>query len=1000
MVLILLPLALAAPGARGQGTTAPTGAIRGTVWDRDFGSPLAAVRVLAAEAAKATATDLNGVFLLEKIPPGSYTLTFSKNGYERALVTDVIVAAGHLTEVRADLAIEVIEMPEMVVTAGELLGGTEDALLEIREASVTLQDAISSELFSKAGVSDVGGALKLVTGATVVEGKYASVRGMSDRYTGITLNGLRVPSADPRRRAVQIDQFPTGTIEAINVTKTFTPDLQGDFTGGGVDIQTKSIPEERFLRVSLATEYNSLATGNDAFLSYDGGGAPSAAVDGGSRDLPQEAREPLPQFPNFSETPSPADTASAQAYDRFVRSFDSTMGVAAEAPGANSSIGVVGGNHHPMGGDGEWGYLGALTYSHKYDFYEDGRNDSARRSSAEDTVLLTSKRVESKGNDEVLLGVLGALQWLPSDRHGAAVRLVVSQSADDEVRFQTSSSSPTSEKQNQALVYTERSVIALQTQGNDLFPGAHDLRLDWLASVNYTRQYEPDVRFFRNDFNLRNLVASKPSNSTDAQNTRRIWRDGEERDFQAAADLSLPFLQWGELASKLKAGLFVESTDRDFTQDSFTYSFSPQVGGFTNPQTRTNQEKVQYQASSRDDLWTDVFHDPDRIGLATNNPPAPNQLLWYLGPTNVDVDYTGDQTTSAVYAMTELPLVPRLELVAGARLEITDIAILPSTEKGCQADSSQVCVEIITGEGGNRGVEEVPPEEAAADISESFVLPSLGLIWDLTDTMKLRAAWSQTLARPTFRELAPVATEEFLFGDEFVGNPDLRLSSITNYDLRWEWYPTGGRLVSASLFFKSLTDPIEYISFFASNRTFIQPVNYDQGSVRGFELEARTNFAWISEAWSGLAVGLNLAVLDSEVQVPEEEQESLAPYGLAEETRRLQGQPEYVANANLTWESEKTGTSAGVFFNVVGETLLSGAARGEDGTPNAYEGRLAILNVTAQQRLRKGWSLAFQAKNLTAPTRRSFYLTPDGLEAPKVVRATARVFSLGASWKW
>src|SRR6185369_18035858 len=97
-------------------------------------------------------------------------------------------------------------------------------------------------------------ALKFVVGASVVGGKYAVVRGLLDRYTGTTLNGVKVPSADPRRRAVQVDLFPTATIESVTVTKTFTPDLQGDFTGGGIDMKTCAIPEGRTLSITTTSE--------------------------------------------------------------------------------------------------------------------------------------------------------------------------------------------------------------------------------------------------------------------------------------------------------------------------------------------------------------------------------------------------------------------------------------------------------------------------------------------------------------------------------------------------------------------------------------------------------------------------------------------------------------------------------------------------------------------------------------------------------------------------
>ncbi|HEU5182215.1 MAG TPA: carboxypeptidase regulatory-like domain-containing protein, partial [Candidatus Polarisedimenticolia bacterium] len=212
------------------------GAIRGTVLDREVEAPLAGVRVVILGSVLETRTGEDGTFLFSRLPAGSYSLAFTKEGYERQVLSGIVVVAGKMADVRASLGIEVVEMEELVVTGGDLALGEEGGLLDIRAEAVAFQDAISADLISKAGASDVAGALKLVVGASITEGKYATVRGLSDRYTGTTLNGVRVPSADPRRRAVQVDLFPTGTLENLSVTKTFTPDLQGEFTGGGVDI--------------------------------------------------------------------------------------------------------------------------------------------------------------------------------------------------------------------------------------------------------------------------------------------------------------------------------------------------------------------------------------------------------------------------------------------------------------------------------------------------------------------------------------------------------------------------------------------------------------------------------------------------------------------------------------------------------------------------------------------------------------------------------------------
>src|SRR4030095_5698946 len=158
--------------------------------------------------------------------------------------------------------------------------------------------------------------------------------------------------------------------------------------------------------------------------------------------------------------------------------------------------------------------------------------------------------------------------------------------------------------------------------------------------------------------------------------------------------------------------------------------------------------------------WTSVFLNPRHVGLATNAPPAPNQLLWSIIPLGDDVDYTGDQGIDAGYAMADFSFGHGIRLIAGARYESTDLSITPTNE----AFGRVQIIEIVNN-AGDRAIVGVPEDEATADISENFLLPSIGLVYEIRSNMNLRATFSRTLARPTFRELAPVATEEFIFGD-------------------------------------------------------------------------------------------------------------------------------------------------------------------------------------------------------------------------------------------
>ncbi len=995
------------------------GVVRGTVTDKDFGVTLAGVRVTIMEAFLATQTGPDGTFVFERVPPGTYTLAFTKDGYQRKVAADIVVNAGTMAEVRTELSIEVTEMDEMVVTGEDILGGTEVGLLDIRSEATTVQDAISSEIMSKSGATDVAGALKFVVGASVTGGKYAVVRGLSDRYTGTTLNGVKVPSADPRRRAVQVDLFPTGTIESVTITKTFTPDLQGDFTGGGIDIVTKGVPEEKLFSAGFGFEYNSLATGNDRFLTYEGGGVEALGIAGDDRKLPEEAKHlPPPSTfpPNIgSYSANATRVANAQLWNDLAVSFQPVMGVSREAPGPNTSFSVVGGSRFDQGEGSAVGVVGALTYTHKYDFYEGGQNNFAEVSDPSQPLTLGQTRFDSAGLDEVLVGLLGSFVYQANENHEMGFRLIGNQSAEDEARFQNNGDNPI--QINQSLHYTERTVASGQFYGRHNWKDAawKGVKVDWFATWNTTRQDEPDVRFFLYNFFPTSQTGDWLGSTNDADRTRRIFRNINEGGPQGAVNLTLPFDQWTKSEGSVKTGLFYDSTDRDFTEHSFTYHFQAQASlGSNNAAQRLNDSYKTFQATQPDELWTDIWNDPERIGLAAVRCPADktrctatdtnpyaysprDQLVWFIDPLDdQDVSYTGDQSVEAGYGMIDLPLIPSLNLVAGARYETTKMSIVP--------EGKQLQV-IRQNPGGDRFLETVSQEEASADIDDSAVLPSVGMIYSIKPEMKLRATWSETIARPTFRELAPVATEEFLAGDEFVGNVDLLLSDITNYDLRWEWFRKPGEVLAASVFHKDITNPIELISFVIGNsRRFVQPVNYEHGELDGFELEARYPLGGFAKALEGWTIGANYTSLDSSVDVPVIEQQSLGKFGLNEEQRRLQGQPDHIFNATISYDNDRLGIQSGLFYNVTGETLLTGAAAGDSGgVPNSFTETYRTVDFTYSQKIVKGKvdvSVTLKAKNFMEPQRTSVYRTPDEQEIIKTLRDTAALYGLSFSLKW
>ena len=203
----------------------------------------------------------------------------------------------------------------------------------------------------------------------------------------------------------------------------------------------------------------------------------------------------------------------------------------------------------------------------------------------------------------------------------------------------------------------------------------------------------------------------------------------------------------------------------------------------------------------------------------------------------------------------------------------------------------------------------------------------------------------------------------------------MRSALIRNYDVRVDYTPFDGWLFSGSTFYKSIERPIEYAQFNApQNFLYTSPVNYPEGWMLGFEAEARVKLGEIDERLKGLSLGANATVIESEVTLPEFEQNDLETVGFPISTRKMVGTPDYLLNLNATYDLEATGSQFGLFYTLQGDTLEVGAGTArENFVPSIVALPYGTLNFTFQQALGEHWKLSFQAKNLLNPEIQTVY---------------------------
>jgi hypothetical protein len=218
--------------------------------------------------------------------------------------------------------------------------------------------------------------------------------------------------------------------------------------------------------------------------------------------------------------------------------------------------------------------------------------------------------------------------------------------------------------------------------------------------------------------------------------------------------------------------------------------------------------------------------------------------------------------------------------------------------------------------------------------------------------------------------------QEYLGAPLFIENPNLGMSSLKNYDLRLDYTPYEGGLVSLSWFNKDIDDPIEYRQRLVNLFSYTTAENYPSGTLDGWEFEVRQKLGQFYDDLDGLSLGANITWIDAEVRMPQDEVDAFADPSVdaPRYKRDMLNAPEYLYNLFLTYDIERTGTKFALFYTVQGDTLVEGAgATTGQLIPDVYAKEIGSLNFSLSQKLGEVFKLGFKAKNLNDPTYREVY---------------------------
>jgi hypothetical protein len=913
--------AVVAAGASREQAPLPIGTVSGRVTATETGAPVTNARVFASGTDQQTRTGDDGGFTLA-LPIGTYSLSVIHPEYSTQTLSDVQVAAERPTTLSVELTPSGVELQEFVVTA-PYIEGSVAAVAEQQRESFSVTEVLGAEQMASAGDSDAADALRRVTGLTVEGGKFVHIRGLPSRYTKTLWNGSDLPSPDPNRRVVPLDLFPTDSLKSVEVQKTYSPDLPGSFGGGLMQLETRGVPDERFLNVSLSTGYNSAATFKDG-LTYRGGGLDWLGIDDGTRALPSEVEAAVSGDRELAPVSiSNPNGFTDEELERLGEAFPNIYRMDEHTIVPDAGIAVAGGNRFHVG-RGTLGFLGSLAYDREWML----RTGPENTYGLSGTMLVPRDQYNvTRSEREVTLGGMLTLAAQVGEHHSLTSNTFLVRKTTDNARLQIGLRAENDNTVREStLEWVEREMLTQQLVGSHAFPVLHDLVVDWRAMVSQGKRYSPDRRFYRYIEQNNQLVFEESS-------LVRRYDELNDDALSLDVDFSLPLGNEDRVFALLKTGVGRSTKERESEIQTFQFQWE--------------QGSIPFDIATQlnpEDIFSPANIGPDRFVL--------DDL------TGANDDYEGTEDVNALYVMTDARVYNTVRVTGGVRSE--------------QASLNVRTFQAAAGGGEN---------EVRSLLETSDVLPAATATWFMTSTMQLRLGYGKTVSRPDLKEISAASYIDPETGDDYVGQPNLEETTISNLDVRWEWYPSGTESLTLGAFWKGFTNPIETVKIpgFNAPRSF---QNADEATNVGVELGYRKGFEFLGRRWEDFYLAGNAAWIDSEV--------TLADTLLTNtnKTRPLQGQAPYVFNLTLGFDGAST--DATILLNVVGERI---SEVGIQGQPDVMEQPAPQLDVVFSQRFSKSLKYKLSAKNLLNPEVKF-------LQGDQVLRSYRKGFEFGMSLAW
>ncbi len=874
--LLTILLSLSAIGfAFGQ-----TGAIKGTIIDAQNKEAVIGASVILKDITPpiGIATDVDGNFEITDVPTGTQTVIITYVSFKPKEI-EVTVYPNQAVLINTTIESDVANLSEVRIVGQRQTFTDVSVLTEIKEAE-QIAVGISAQQIQKSQDRDASQVIRRVPGVSIQDDRFIIIRGLNARYNTVMLNDAITPSSEVDVKSFSFDLIPSSAIDRMLIYKSGSAELPGEFAGGIIKIYTKTVPDNNGFTLSLHTGFRKSTT-FQTVNDYQGSSLDWIGFGAVDRMLPNN----FPKTSSLLHENTPSEK-SLNAFRNLPEFY--TLKNKSITPDLRVSLGYT---SKFLIGDRKLTTFNNINYS--------ASNQSIKNTQFRYLNFNASTQkseIQSNYNDQVYqqnirLGVLSNWAFIINPNHKIEFRNLFNQLSNKETNYRQGYTTDNStELQNYAFRYESKSIYSGQLGGTHALSGATTLK--WLGAFGLTHRDEPDYKRFissraigSNDpFRVELVPGSNASLTRGARfySTLNEYTSSFRTDFEHSIERSA---HQGnkKMQIKLRAGLYAEYKNRAFKARWFNLTSTSGV----------SSELLSLPANQ-------LFRSEN---IAANK-------LYYADRTNSDDRYEAQSTLLAGYMGSYIPFTTNFNASFGVRIE-NNVQKLQSRERGAGARIT-VNNPILR------------------------VLPSANFAFNFTEKSLLRLAYSVSVNRPEFRELAPFTYYDFNFDVSRVGNPDLKTPSIQNIDLRYELYPSPSELISFALFYKHFTNPIEATIRYAGSGISYYVDNAEKASTIGAEMEIRKSLTGITSSSfvDNLTLLLNTSLIHSNV---------LTGFSNQENDRQLQGQSPYLINTGLYYNDVNTGWQVNALYNVVGKRIF--LVGDNDAQATVYEMQRNVIDL-------------------------------------------------------